>query len=87
MWGNGIDETTLCDHPPVLHLFGDQDFSNLRSRVHFYIFLQKTIVDPRFAPKLRVRKLGQASILPVFAANRSPAVDDRASICIFNKRV
>ena len=31
---SGIDQTTLGDHPPVLHLFGDQDFSNLRSCIH-----------------------------------------------------
>jgi hypothetical protein len=31
---SGIDQTTLGDHPPVLHLLGDQDFSNLRSCIH-----------------------------------------------------
>jgi hypothetical protein len=38
---SGIDQTTLGDHPPVLHLLGDQDFSNLRSRVHFSISPEK----------------------------------------------
>ena len=32
------------------------------------------------APKLRVRNVGQASIFPVFAANRSPAARRTAVI-------
>jgi hypothetical protein len=44
-------------------------------------FLQKIIADARFAPKLRVRKFEQASTLPVFAANRSPAVRGTVLIC------
>jgi hypothetical protein len=44
-------------------------------------FLQKRIADARFAPKLRVPEFGQASIFPVFTANRSPAVRGTVLIC------
>jgi hypothetical protein len=49
-------------------------------------FLQKTVADARFAPKLRIRTFAQASIFPVFAANRSLAAKDVALICAFNMR-
>ena len=66
-----IDQTTLGDHRPVLHLLGDQDFSNFRSSIHGQF-------SSVFGPKLRVRKSEQASIFPVFAANRSPSLSASA---------
>jgi hypothetical protein len=57
----------------VFHLIPNQDLSNLRTRVHL-IFSWKIIANALFAPKFRVRKFEQASIFPVFAANRSPAI-------------
>jgi hypothetical protein len=70
----------LRDQAPSPHLFADQDFPNLWSRVHFSNFLQKSIAYARFATKRWVCKCWQTSIYPSATANRSSAVRGTALI-------
>jgi hypothetical protein len=74
-----IDERALRYRCPALKLAGNQKFFDGRPGIHKINFL-------RFAPKFRVRNFGQASILPVFSANRSPDLQGRALIATYVHR-
>ena len=73
---SGIDQTTLGNQPPVPHFLCDQDFANLRSRMHLLISSRKTLPMPVLCAELQV-----------LGANRSHAIRSTASIYGLNMRV